>query len=327
LDSILQSVGGGKLLARIEVFSKGGSAGWHSHVKEAGQPEWISVWNLPIIMPKESKYSVVPRFVKELAHYFKLSFKQRTALIYDVGLYIFNATITDAFADSRLPAPYENISRSVLLMDGDFIPLMWSIGDTTCSYIPETSAERYLSDPNYIEGAKSEPVIGNSLADIFSIGIWYNDLPPHVRNQYAYYLLDIPDSNFGDQTHSILNGPDLKFITNSEGPAGYAPKLYAFSIVGNVLLYLPNMFINTSENIRKYEIFKKRITETKNRLIMAMEAQIPETYNYKIDKFYRDFIDSHKNPEIYVENEEWGSSSSQITDLEVRDLVSRIPEI
>ena len=59
LDSVLQSVGGGKLLARIEIFSKGGSAGWHSHVKEAGQPEWISVWNLPIIMPKESKYSVI----------------------------------------------------------------------------------------------------------------------------------------------------------------------------------------------------------------------------------------------------------------------------
>jgi hypothetical protein len=59
LDSFLQSVGGGKLLARIEVFSKDGSAGWHSHVKEAGQPEWISVWNLPLIMPKESKYSVI----------------------------------------------------------------------------------------------------------------------------------------------------------------------------------------------------------------------------------------------------------------------------
>lgn len=59
LDSVLQSVGGGKLLARIEVFSKGGSAGWHSHVKEAGQPDWISVWNFPLIMPKKSKYSVI----------------------------------------------------------------------------------------------------------------------------------------------------------------------------------------------------------------------------------------------------------------------------
>jgi hypothetical protein len=59
LDSVLQSVGGGELLARIEVFSKGGSAGWHSHAKEAGQPEWISVWNLPIVMPKGSKFSLI----------------------------------------------------------------------------------------------------------------------------------------------------------------------------------------------------------------------------------------------------------------------------
>jgi hypothetical protein len=59
LDSVLQSVGGGKLLARIEFFNKGGSAGWHSHIMEAGQPEWISVWNLPIVMPKDSKFSVI----------------------------------------------------------------------------------------------------------------------------------------------------------------------------------------------------------------------------------------------------------------------------
>lgn len=59
LDSVLHSVGGGKLLGRIEIFNKNGSAGWHSHVMEAGQPEWISVWNLPLIMPKESKFSVL----------------------------------------------------------------------------------------------------------------------------------------------------------------------------------------------------------------------------------------------------------------------------
>lgn len=59
LDSVLQSVGGGTLLARIEFFNKGGSAGWHSHIMEAGQPEWISVWNLPLVMPKDSKFSVL----------------------------------------------------------------------------------------------------------------------------------------------------------------------------------------------------------------------------------------------------------------------------
>lgn len=59
IDSILKSVGGGNLLARIETFWKGGSAGWHSHILEARQPEWISILQLPIVMPKESKYSVI----------------------------------------------------------------------------------------------------------------------------------------------------------------------------------------------------------------------------------------------------------------------------
>ena len=59
LDSVLKSVGGGKLLARVETFSKEGSAGWHSHILEARQPEWISIWQLPLSMPKESKYSVI----------------------------------------------------------------------------------------------------------------------------------------------------------------------------------------------------------------------------------------------------------------------------
>ena len=59
LDFVLKSVGGGKLLARVETFSKEGSAGWHSHILEARQPDWISIWQLPLSMPKESKYSVI----------------------------------------------------------------------------------------------------------------------------------------------------------------------------------------------------------------------------------------------------------------------------
>jgi hypothetical protein len=59
LDSVLKSVGGGNLLARVETFSKEGSAGWHSHILEARQPEWISIWQLPLSMPKQSKYSVI----------------------------------------------------------------------------------------------------------------------------------------------------------------------------------------------------------------------------------------------------------------------------
>lgn len=59
LKSVLTSVNGGKLLARVETFWKEGSAGWHSHMLEARQPDWISIWQLPLSMPKESKYSVI----------------------------------------------------------------------------------------------------------------------------------------------------------------------------------------------------------------------------------------------------------------------------
>jgi len=58
-DSVLKSVGGGTLLARVETFWNTGTAGWHSHILEAGQPEWISIWQLPISMPQDCKYSVI----------------------------------------------------------------------------------------------------------------------------------------------------------------------------------------------------------------------------------------------------------------------------
>lgn len=58
-DSVIKSVGGGKLLARVETFSKDGSAGWHSHILEAKQPTWISIFQLPLVMPKQCKYSVI----------------------------------------------------------------------------------------------------------------------------------------------------------------------------------------------------------------------------------------------------------------------------
>ena len=59
LCEVLKSLGAGNLLAREEGFNPNSSAGWHSHVMESKQPEWISVLQLPIVMPKESKFSVV----------------------------------------------------------------------------------------------------------------------------------------------------------------------------------------------------------------------------------------------------------------------------
>ena len=59
LKEVLLSLGGGDLLARVERITPTGSAGWHSHVLESKQPEWISVWQLPIEIPQESKFSVI----------------------------------------------------------------------------------------------------------------------------------------------------------------------------------------------------------------------------------------------------------------------------
>ena len=51
---------GGKLLARVEnILPKIGTVGWHSHVMEARQPEWISVIQLPVLIPEGAKHSVV----------------------------------------------------------------------------------------------------------------------------------------------------------------------------------------------------------------------------------------------------------------------------
>ena len=59
LKEVLLSLGGGDLLARIERINPNGSAGWHSHVLESKQPDWMSVWQLPIQLPENSKFSVL----------------------------------------------------------------------------------------------------------------------------------------------------------------------------------------------------------------------------------------------------------------------------
>jgi len=59
LKEFLLSLGAGDLLARVERITPNGSAGWHSHALESKQPDWVSVWQLPIQIPQESKFSVI----------------------------------------------------------------------------------------------------------------------------------------------------------------------------------------------------------------------------------------------------------------------------
>lgn len=59
LKSVIQSLGGGKLLARFENIKPRSSVGWHGHVTEAGQPDWICIVQMPLSIPPDSKYSVI----------------------------------------------------------------------------------------------------------------------------------------------------------------------------------------------------------------------------------------------------------------------------
>lgn len=54
---VIESVGGGRLLARYEEIVN--SAGWHSHQMQAKQPDNIAILQIPLLMPEDSKFSVV----------------------------------------------------------------------------------------------------------------------------------------------------------------------------------------------------------------------------------------------------------------------------
>lgn len=90
LDSVIRSLGGGKLLARVEHILPNSSVGWHGHVVEAGQPEWISVVQLPLSIPKDSKYSVI-NFMDYRLSDFNKPIPQYDATYENGNVYIFNS--------------------------------------------------------------------------------------------------------------------------------------------------------------------------------------------------------------------------------------------
>ena len=56
---IVEQLGGGKALARIEEILPGTVMGWHNHVFELSHPETMMIIQLPITMPNKFKYSVI----------------------------------------------------------------------------------------------------------------------------------------------------------------------------------------------------------------------------------------------------------------------------
>lgn len=90
LRSIIESMGGGKLLARFENIKPGCSVGWHGHMSEAGQPDWISVFQLPLSIPEGSKYSVINFMEYRLADH-TTPISQYDSQYENGRLYVFNS--------------------------------------------------------------------------------------------------------------------------------------------------------------------------------------------------------------------------------------------
>ena len=56
---VLDQIGAGESRARILSIAPGGTLGWHSHNLELRQPEHLITMQIPIMMPKGFKYSVI----------------------------------------------------------------------------------------------------------------------------------------------------------------------------------------------------------------------------------------------------------------------------
>jgi hypothetical protein len=131
---VIQQLGGGKLLARVEKVMPNSSVGWHSHVMEGKQPEWIVLFQLPIIMPENSKYSVVS-YMDYRGSDYKKPFKVYEENYVPGQVYVLNSyhyhnafnygetsmIMVRIYADSRDPVVQEILQKSINIYSGNHI--------------------------------------------------------------------------------------------------------------------------------------------------------------------------------------------------------------
>jgi hypothetical protein len=133
---IINDFGGGKLLARIEkLMPKIGTVGWHSHILEARQPDWISVIQIPVSIPKESKHSVIS-YMDYRGSTYKKPLKVYEECYKEGQLYVLNSYhyhnafnysdepmyIIRFYVDSREPKIKEIFDESIKNYKGEYIP-------------------------------------------------------------------------------------------------------------------------------------------------------------------------------------------------------------
>jgi hypothetical protein len=125
---IIDSLGAGKALARIEEIMPGATMGWHNHVFELFHPETMMIIQLPISIPRKFKYSVVSNkhyrgmdFGKHKPKVYEATYIPGTPVIFNAYHYhnVFNYDENDSrltirfFADIRDDKVYDIVQEAV----------------------------------------------------------------------------------------------------------------------------------------------------------------------------------------------------------------------
>jgi hypothetical protein len=133
---IVEQLGGGKALARIEEIHPGTVMGWHNHVFELYHPETMMIVQLPITIPDKFKYSVIGNkeyrltdFGKQTPKVYEATYSPGTPVIFNAFHYhnVFNFDEEGVrltirfFADLRDDAVYDLVADAVKSYTGEYI--------------------------------------------------------------------------------------------------------------------------------------------------------------------------------------------------------------
>lgn len=133
---VIDSLGAGKALARIEEIFPKTVMGWHNHVFELFHPETHMIVQVPINIPKKFKYSVMANkdyrtwdFSNGVPKVYESTYEPGTPVIFNAYHYhnVFNHDETDIrltirfFADLRDPMVFDLVEQAVSVYDGEYI--------------------------------------------------------------------------------------------------------------------------------------------------------------------------------------------------------------
>jgi len=133
---IVEKLGGGKALARIEEILPGAVMGWHNHVFELFHPETMMIIQLPITIPEKFKYSVIANkdyrgmdFGIHMPKVYESTYNPGTPVVFNAYHYhnVFNFDTEGVrltirfFADLRDDAVYDMVQHAVNNYSGEYI--------------------------------------------------------------------------------------------------------------------------------------------------------------------------------------------------------------